>query len=330
INWYPSKNGILTPVAEVDAVELSGAKVTNVTLHNYGIIKQFNIKANDIIEIIRSGEVIPKFLSIVNSSPGEMQIPEKCPSCGEQLSIERIRLVCKNKKCPERIKQGILDFIGKMGIYDISEKRLIEMIKKGLVSEIPDLYKLSIDDLLSLDKTKEKLAKKLYSNIQVTKKTTLAKFLGGLGISGIGINKSEKIVYAGLDSLERIETATLDDLLKVEGLAEKSATDFLASFREKQPIIKKLLKLGFIIEKNDTKNLLGGKVFALTGELSIKRHEFEDLVRKNGGVVSNSVSKNTNFLISNERESNSSKFEKAQKLAVPIISEQDFYKMIGQ
>ena len=119
-------------------------------------------------------------------------------------------------------------------------------------------------------------------------------------------------------------------MLKVEGLAEKSATDFLASFREKQPIIKKLLKLGFIIEKNDTKNLLGGKVFALTGELSIKRHEFEDLVRKNGGVVSNSVSKNTNFLISNERESNSSKFEKAKKLAVPIISEQDFYKMIGQ
>ncbi|MBI2521406.1 MAG: NAD-dependent DNA ligase LigA [Bdellovibrio sp.] len=329
INWYPSKNGILTPVAEVAAVELSGAKVSNVTLHNYGIVKQFNIKVGDTIEIIRSGEVIPKFLSVEISTRGEIEIPERCPSCEGPLSIDRIRLMCLNKKCPERIKQGILDFISKMGIYDISEKRLLEMIKKGLVKEIPDLYRLTREDLLSLEKTKEKLADKLYANIQITKTTSLTKLLGSLGITGVSINKSEKIVQAGFDSLEKLENAKLDDLLKVEGLAEKSATEFLKSFREKKPIIDKLLKLGFIIEKSETNDILGGKVFALTGELSIKRNEFEELVRKNGGIVSNSVSKNTDFLVSNEKESSSSKFEKAKKIGVPIISEHDFYKMIG-
>ncbi|OFZ14204.1 MAG: DNA ligase (NAD(+)) LigA [Bdellovibrionales bacterium GWA2_49_15] len=330
INWHSSKNGILTPVAEVEPVELSGATVTNVTLHNYGIVKQFVIKPGDTIEIIRSGEVIPKFLSVEISSSGDIEIPERCPSCEGELVVERIRLICKNKKCPERIKQGILDFISKMGIYDISEKRLLEMIRKGLVNEIPDLYRLTKEDLLSLEKTKEKLAEKLYSNIQVTKNTTLTKLLGSLGITGIGINKSEKIVHAGLDSIEKIEAAKLDDLLKVEGLAEKSANEFLKSFREKKPIIDKLINLGFIIEKNEIKNVLGGKVFALTGELSIKRNEFEDLIRKNGGVVSSSVSKNTNYLISNEDESGSSKFEKAKKYNVAIISEQDFYEMIGK
>ncbi len=328
INWYTSKNGILTPVAEVEPVELSGATVTNVTLHNFGVVKQFNLKKGDTIEIVRSGEVIPKFLSVKVSSKGTMLVPSECPSCGKQVFEEEIRLVCKNKECPDRIKEGILDFINKIGIYDLSEKRLQEMIKKRLVKEIPDLYRLTKADLLGLDKTKEKLAEKLFQNIQVTKQTTMVKLLGSLGISGAAINRCEKIAHAGFDTIDKISSASVEDLLRVEGLAEKSATEFVNSFKEKLPIIEKLLALGFEIEKSEKNDLLGGKVFVITGELSVKRKDFEDLVRKNGGVISSSVSKNTSFLISNENDSGSSKFIKAQKLKVPVITEEDFNEML--
>ncbi|MEE2743748.1 MAG: hypothetical protein VYD54_07550, partial [Bdellovibrionota bacterium] len=185
VKWNVSRNGILTPVAKINPTELSGAQITNVTLHNYGVVRDSGLKPGDQIEITRSGEVIPKFLSVIKSIDGKVKLPDLCPSCKRPIEIVDIRILCKNSKCPAQIKESILNFIQKINIDDLSSKRLEEMMKIGLVKTIPDLYRLSFDDLMKLDKTKEKMANKLLENISKTKsETDLITFLSSLGLNG--------------------------------------------------------------------------------------------------------------------------------------------------
>jgi len=329
ILWSVSRNGFLTPVADVRPVELSGAKISRVTLHNYGMVKQHNLKVGDEIEIIRSGEVIPKFLQTTKESKNDFEIPSRCPSCEKKVYIEDIRLVCKNPVCPDQIKESILNYIQKIGIDDLSIKRLEEMIKKGLVKEIPDLYKLSIEDFLTLDKTKETLAKKLYQSIQKSKSKDIKTFLSALGLTGGAYNKCEKIVDAGYDTIEKLLALTTEELVQVESFAEKSAVALISSLKSKEKLIKKLQKLGFqfkevVIEDNPIK----GKKICITGSLSSKRADVEKLIREYGGTMVSSVSKTTDYLLTNDTEPKSSKFKKALDLNVPIISEEKFRSLL--
>ncbi len=329
IIWSVSRNGILTPVANVEPIELSGAKISRVTLHNYGMVHEFGLKKGTVIKIVRSGEVIPKFLEVVEQSKSAMEIPTHCPSCEKKVVIEDIRLFCKNPKCPDQVREGILNFIQKIGIDDLSSKRLEEMIRAELVTEIPDLYKLKMEDMLSLDKVKEKLATKILNNIEKSKGVDLITFLGSLGISGGAFNKCEKIVSSGYNSIEAILGLTLNELIEVDSFAEKSASDFLTSLEEKKPLIKKLLKVGFSFEKETVEGPLKDKKICITGALSEKRSIVEKSIRDAGGTVVGSVSKNTDYLLTNETESNSSKFKKAKQLDIPIVSEEEMKKIIS-
>lgn len=324
ITWQVSRNGILTPIAEVKVVELSGAKISRVTLHNFGMVKQNNLKAGDIIEIIRSGEVIPKFVSVVKPKPGEYEIPNNCPSCSGKVRVDDIRLRCDNENCPAQIKEQILNFIQKIGIDDLSSKRLDELLKSGLVKSIPDLYRIQEDDFLTLDKTKEKLAKKLFESIQASKSVDITTFLSALGIQGGAYNKCEKVVLAGYDDLEKIKQITKEKLEDIEGFAEKSATEFLMSLKEKHELISELESEGFSFEAVERKQTpISGKKICITGSLSRKRSEIEADIRSVGGVVVGSVSKNTDFLLTNETNGVSSKFKKATSLGIKIITEED-------
>lgn len=330
IEWNVSRNGFLTPVGLVEPVELSGAMISRVTLHNYGIVKQFNIKKGDEIEIIRSGEVIPKFLAVTKDGGGEFSAPSQCPSCETPIEIRDIRLVCNNDSCPAKQKEIILNYIQKIGIDDISAKRLDEMMRVGLVKEIPDLYERSADDFLELEKVKEKLAQKFYQSIQQSKQTTLPQFLSALGISGGAINKCEKIVDYGFDTPEKILGLTMEQLTSVEGFAEKSSEEFLKSLELKRPLIKKLLSYGFefeVREVNETE--LSGKKICITGALSEKRSTVEGWIKEGGGIPVGSVSKNTDMLLTNETELKSSKAKKALELKIPIITEQKLKEMLG-
>lgn len=332
IEWGVSRNGILTPVARVEPVELSGAMISRVTLHNFGMVQNFELKAGDKIEIIRSGEVIPKFLGIVEKSQGKFSYPEQCPSCHNELSIQDIWLYCENENCPAKIKEEILNYIHKAGIDDLSDKRLDEMMAKGLVTNIPDLYKLSVEQLLGLDKVKEKLANKMHENIHKTKEQGLAQFISAIGVEGVSIAKSEKIISQGYNTLEKIQDLDLDKMKAIEGFADKSSQSFLDSINKKKPLIKELLKVGVKVKADEVasgEGPLKDKKFCITGELSMSRSEFEKLIKQNGGVMVSSVSKNTSFLITNETESSSSKFVKAKDLGIPIISEAKLLKMIG-
>lgn len=331
IIWGVSRNGILTPVANVSPVELSGATISRVTLHNYGLVKQFELKKKDTIEIIRSGEVIPKFLSVVKESDEAFEVPKNCPSCDQGIFIEDIRLVCRNIVCPAIVKEGILNFIQKIGIDDLSGKRLDELIRSGLVSNITDLYKLSVDQLMELDKVKEKLATKLISAIDKSKTVDIITFLSALGINGGAYNKCEKVVFAGFDSLEKVRNLSIEKLQEIDSFAERSATEFYKSIHNKFDLINELEEAGFkfeTIEKKDTP--IANKKICITGSLSEKRSTIESSIRDAGGVVVSSVSKNTDYLLTNDQSSGSSKLKKAQTLGLLIISEDDLKKLLNQ
>lgn len=329
ITWQVSRNGILTPVAEVEPVDLSGAMISRVTLHNYGIVKQYELKSEDEIEIIRSGEVIPKFLSVIKSSKNKFTIPTVCPSCESKVEIKDIRLLCVNENCPGKNKEIILNFIVKIGIEDLSSKRLDELINAKLVHSIADIYRLSVSDFMGLDKVKEKLAEKLFENIQKTKTTDLVTLLASLGITGGAYNKCEKVVFAGFDSVEKILNLTFEDLVGIDGFAEKSAEEFLKSLREKHSLIHELMELGFKIKKEEKKDsAISGKKICITGALSEKRSVIEEKIRENGGVVVSTVSKNTDYLLTNETDPSSSKFKKALELKITTITESDFLKLV--
>ncbi len=330
IEWSVSRNGTLTPVAEVEPVELSGAMISRVTLHNYGMVKQHNLKSGDQIEIVRSGEVIPKFLRVIESSAGEFQIPSRgCAECKSDLEVKDIRLVCINTICPAREREAILNFIQKMGIDDLSSKRLEELMRQGLVKTIPDLYRIQAEELLKIDKVKEKLAQKLIDNIEKSRSAKLATFLGALGLTGGAFNKCEKIVAAGYDTLDKIFALTVETLSTVEGFAERSASEILNSLQEKRPMIEELVAMGFVFEERKiVETPIKGKKICITGALSEKRTVIEQRIRNFGGIIVGSVSKNTDFLLSNEGDSGSSKSKKAQELGIPILNEQEFKSLL--
>ncbi len=326
ITWQVSRNGILTPIAQVVPIELSGAMISRVTLHNYGVVAQNKLKAGDEIEIIRSGEVIPKFLSVKKEGSKPYEIPKECPSCSGPVEEVEIRLICPNMSCPARVKETILNYIQKIGIDDLSSKRLDELIKANLVLTIPDLYKIRKEDLLSLEKVQEKLATKLLASISKSKNTELVTFLSSLGISGGAYNKCEKVVLAGFNTLEKLRNLTIENLISIEGFAEKSAQDFLASLKEKRDMINELETLGFSFEAVEiVEGPFMQKKVCITGSLSRKRAEIEKDLRELGAIVVSSVSKNTNFLLTNDKSPSSSKFKKAIELDIPVISEEEFY-----
>ena len=330
IEWGVSRNGTLTPVALIEPTELSGAMIGRVTLHNFGMVQNFELKAGDKIEIIRSGEVIPKFLGVVERSKGEFTYPIKCPSCSAKLVIQDIWLSCNNESCPAKIKEVILNYIHKAGIDDISDKRLEEMINKGLVESIPDLYKLELEHFLLLEKVKDKLATKMYENIAKSKSQTLAQFISAIGVEGVSVAKSEKIIAQGYNTLPKILELKLDKMLLIEGFAEKSSKTFLESLERKKELIAELLEVGVVVKKDEVvtgEGNLTGLKFCLTGELSQPRPQVEKIIKMNGGVIAG-VSKNLNYLVTNETNSTSSKFVKAQSLGVPIINEIELMKMI--
>jgi DNA ligase (NAD+) len=333
IEWGVSRNGKLTPVALVDPVELSGAMIGRVTLHNFGMVRNFELKSGDQIEIIRSGEVIPKFLGVTEKSKGKFNYPQNCPSCTTELKIEDIWLYCPNDLCPSRVKEEILNYVHKAGIDDISDKRLEEMIAKRLVKHIPDLYRLKIENLLLLDKVKEKLATKMYENIQKSKGPTLSQFISAIGVEGVSLAKSEKIIAQGYNTIEKVIALSLENMMNIEGFAEKSSTDFLNSLEQKRALIEELLAMGVKVRPDEIstgEGPLTGLKFCITGELSSPRAEIEKLIKRNGGVLVGSVSKNTSYLLTNEEKSSSSKFVKAKSLGVQVINETALHKMLGE
>ncbi len=326
IEWDTSRLGSVTPVAVIEPVELSGAKIQNVTLHNAAFVRQYQLKAGDRIEIVRSGEVIPKFLSVIEPSSGQIHIPTQCPSCGHELMDDGVRLICQNRlECPAQKLRSILNWVQTVGIDDLSEKRLQQMIELGLIEDIPDLYRLTQAKLLKMPMFKEKMADKLLRHIEQSRRPALADFLAALGVAGTGKTSWESLLKA-FPNLEAIQKATPEEIAQQKGFAEKSAESIASSLALKQELIAALLAVGVEPQAPLTASLGNGPLslctFVITGTLSRPRKEIEDLIKDGGGSISSAVSKQTRALICESEESQSSKAKKARELGVEVWSEE--------
>jgi DNA ligase (NAD+) len=332
--WSTSRLGIVTPVAVIEPVTLSGAQITNITLHNAAHVQAYNLKIGDRIEIVRSGEVIPKFLQVISPGKGSYKWPETCPSCNGPLEFDDVRLKCHNLSvCPAQLSGVILNWIRCAEIEDLSEKRLVPLVEKGLVKTMADLYRLKLEDFYAIPQTKEKMAAKLFANIQKSRKLPLAAFLNGLGIEGAGQTTWEKLleVFPNLDALSR---ATPVEIEEVEGFAEKTANQIVQGLKSRKDLIKDLIAAGVEPatfehrENSGGNNPLAGKTLVITGAFSLPRSEVEKAIKNAGGKTASAVSKATSVVVTDDPTSNSSKMKKAKELGILVWSEEELWKTI--
>ncbi len=334
IVWNTSRLGIVTPVAVVAPVFLSGAQITNVTLHNAAHVRAFNLKVGDEIVIIRSGEVIPKFLQVVTPGDGQFQWPAACPTCGSELVSDDVRLRCPNTGgCAAQQLGGILNWIRCAGIDDLSEKRLLPLLEQGLVTTAADLYRLRREDFFKIPQTKEKMAAKLCGNIQQSRQLPLAQFLNGLGIAGTGLTSWEKLLEE-IPSLAALRAASAAEIAAVDGFAAKSAEQVVAGLLARSEMIDDMLAVGVTPQETQRGAVaadapLVGKVLVITGALSRPRAEVEKAIKAAGGKLAGTVSKQTFAVITDDPNSASSKMEKARTLGITVWSEADLWSHLG-
>ena len=321
------RTGVVTPVAIVEPVDIEGAVVERATLHNYDEIERKGIMIGDKVIIIRSGDVIPKIIKVLESfrdgDEVEVTRPKLCPECGSELLEEEILIKCQNLSCPARVINSIGYFASKkcLNIDGLGEKIVQQLYHEGLVRSVDELFSLDKEKLLKLEGFKEKKAQNLLDAIASVKDIECWRFVNSLGVEHIGEVASKKLCEKFGTKLEGLSK---EELLEIDGFGEEMAESVLEFFRVNHDLV---LKLKQIInpkepEKKQIKeSRFTGKTVVITGTLSRPRDEFKALLESLGAKVTNSVSKKTDFLLYGENAG--SKLEKAQKLGVELLVEED-------
>ena len=332
------KTGAVTPVALLKPVLLAGSIVSRASLYNFEEIKRLDIRIGDTVLVKKAAEIIPKVITVLKTE-GHENLPEiippkTCPSCGSELVLapSEMGLYCENPDCPEKVIAILKYWVSKdaMNIDTIGISLVEQLYNLGMVRNFADFYKLNEGDLLMLEGIKEKSASNIYNAIQTSKKTTLTRFLTALSIRNIG-KESAYTLAEHFGSLKNLMNATIDDIMKIDGFAEKTANDVVNYFKNEKnvAIINDLLSLG--VEPLHTSMIKSDKfkdmIFVLTGTLSsMKRSEAEGIIKSFGGRASGSVTGQTTYVVAGE--SAGSKLDKAQKLGVKILNEDEFLEMI--
>lgn len=330
ISWETSRLGIVTPVGVVEPVELSGARIERVTLHNAAMVRGRGLAAGARIEIIRSGEVIPKFLKVVEQGDGEVALPSACPSCGSPLTDDEVRLKCSASPlaCPAQSAGKVNHYTKTMEIDDLSDKRIEMLLDGGFVNSAADLYRLDQETMAKVFGAK--MGKKIAGNIEKSKKPPLWQFITSIGIEGVGEVMARRAA-SHFGSLGKLRGASMEDLLKIDGFAGKTAEAFLTGLKAASSMIDALVAAGVTPEDAAGRagGVLTGKSIVITGELSRPRKEIEEKIIAAGGSVSGGVSKKTFAVVTNDAGSGSSKMKKAEELGVQVWSEEKLIEIIG-
>jgi len=332
------RTGILTPVAILEPVKVGGVTISRATLHNYDEIKRLDIKIGDTVLLERSGDVIPKIIGVLKEKrkgkEKEIKVPDKCPVCGNFLERREgeVAVRCINLSCPAQIERGIIHFARREGmdIEGLGENVAEQLVEKSLVKDVADIYFLKKEDLLKLELFKEKKADNLIKGIENSKKRPFSRFLYALGIPYIG-EKSAEILAENYKTLDDLISVSKEELVTIPEIGQVMAESIHNFFRleSTKMLLEKFKKAGlkFEVETVKKSDKLKGKTFVFTGELeSFTRKEAESLVEKLGGRATSSVSRNTDFVVVGENPG--SKFEKAKKLGVKILNEEQFKEMI--
>jgi DNA ligase (NAD+) len=332
IEWSES-GAYYTPIGIVDPVRLAGTTVQRANLVNTNLIRSMDLKLGSRVVITKRGEIIPKIESLVENPKGVSEIlpPVKC-SCGYSLVDEGTRLYCPNPDCPKKLKHRLEKWLTVLDIRDFGSVIVGKLVDSGRVRSIADLYGLRPEELAEYEGMGEKSAQKILRNLAAKNEVSLARFVAGLDIEGIGELNTEKAIAAGFDSPDKLETATIEELAVVDGLGDITAETIVEGLAALKRETKALLATGAVaIAPGSESGPLAGKSFCFTGELkSMKRPEAEELVRSLGGVPKPSVTKGLSYLVTNDPGSGSDKNKKAASYGVEIIDEDEFLKMAGR
>lgn len=349
VEFHTGKFGELTPVAKFDPpVELAGTTVTYASMHNAAWVADKDIRIGDTVVVEKKGEIIPQVVDVITSErKGTEKVivwPTNCPECGAPVvkkeTATSYNFVCSNpESCAGGLAKRIEGFARRerMDIDGLGREVAIQLVESGLVQSIPDLYRLTKEQLLTLEKFGERKAQKLLDGIAASKNRGLGRLLAGLAIYKVGDEMAERLADAFQD-LDKIVAATPEELARVEGFGPERAKYVRAFFDSDagRKLVAELKELGIKTTQDPkappTGGLpLAGKTIVVTGTLQhYDRHGIEATIKKYGGKPSSSVSKKTDFLLVGELPKASSKLEEAQKLGIPIIDEATFRRMIGE
>src|SRR5262245_43807035 len=343
IEVFVGKNGTLTPRANLETVQLAGTKVSHASLHNADYIRTKDIRIGDTVVVIKAGKIIPY---VLRSEPGlrtgkekVFHFPDKCPVCGSPVEHDekKVFYYCTGKNCVGRLKKTLRSFAGRaaLDVEGLGEEMIGQLVDSGLVRSIPDLYNLTLDQLVELERVGEKSGQNLLDGIEASKGRGLGRLLAGLAIPHVG-EATAHLLAGEFGTIDAIMDASEKRLSKVEGVGPIMAHDIHEFFGD--PAVRKMiddLRAAAVKLTADAKPKpkggadLSGKTLVVTGTLKkYQREEIEQLIRELGGKAVGSVSKNTDYVVAGEKAG--SKLDKAKALGVPVIGEEEFDKMIGK
>ncbi len=344
IKLQVGRTGTITPVAELEPVFLSGSKISRATLHNFDEIKRKDIRIGDTVVIEKGGDVIPKVVKVLKefrpSNSKEFQFPEKCPVCGSNLEKpeNEVNFYCVNYFCPAQVQGRIEHFVMRdaMDIRGLGENIIETLISKGFIKDITDIYRLSEykEELINIERFGEKSVNNILSSIEKSKEKPYEKVLFAIGIRYIG-ERTANIIANNFPNIELLSSATEEKIDSIYEIGPKIAKSIVEFFRDEKgkKLIEGLKKAGlkFELEKKTIKEnpFFKNKTFVITGTLNnYTRKQAEEIIESFGGKTSNSVSKNTDYLIVGDDPG--SKLNKAKSLGVKILSEEEFISLLKQ
>ncbi len=333
--------GTITPVAELEAVELAGTTVKRASLHNEDEIKRKDIRIGDTVVVEKAGEIIPQIINVVNPDREDrnppFRFPENCPACGSELIKyeDEVAWRCVNPTCPPQVRIRIEHFASRdaMDIEGLGESVVDQLVSAGLIQTYADLYELQKDQIRDLERMAEKSAQNLIDAIEKSKEQPFERVIYALGIRFVGKTVAKDLAKA-FKSMEQLQSVTESDLEAVDSIGPRIAESVVSFFRnDKNRQIVEALKvhgLQFELEEEElASNIFEGKKFVLTGSLpTLTRKEATELIERHGGKTASSVSGNTDYVLAGD--SAGSKLDKANELGVPVLDEASFREMIGE
>ncbi len=330
------RTGTLTPVALLKPVDVKGVTVSRATLHNEDYIKEKDIRIGDWVRVARAGDVIPEVIEVIKEkrtgNEKEFHMPDKCPICGSHVVKEGAYYRCTGGlSCLAQLKRSIAHFASKnaMDIEGLGGKTVDVLVERGLIKKISDIYRLKKRDLLRIPRFADKSAKNLIEAIEKSKNKGLSRLIFALGIPNVG-EHTARLLAEKYKSIDKLMNATEAELLAIKEIGPETASSIVNFFKEEanRKEIEELRKLGVKMEHEEEEGKLKGKIFVFTGTLKdFSREEAKEIVEKLGGIVSNSVSKNVDYVVVGEKPG--SKYEKAKELGIKIINEEEFKKLVG-